>query len=89
MFGIVQEFITFRSKSLFKSNLERRGYYGNLEFNHEEEKLEMTVRTISPPVPYKLHTVLVGPGPLFCYSHFKTFFLSNFSLGIYQYTNIP
>ena len=48
MFGIVQEFITFRSKSLFKNNLERRGYYGNLEFNHEEEKLEMTVRTISP-----------------------------------------
>lgn len=42
-FGSVQEMITFRAGVYFKSNLQRRGYVGELLFDHEKETLELKV----------------------------------------------
>ena len=42
-FGSVQEMITLRAGVYFKSNLQERGYMGELLFDHEKETLELKV----------------------------------------------
>ena len=44
-FGSVQEMITLRAGVYFKSNLQERGYVGELLFDHEKETLELKVST--------------------------------------------
>ena len=46
-FGSVQEMITLRAGVYFKSNLQERGYVGELLFDHEKETLELKVSGIT------------------------------------------